>query len=98
VDNVEASIVTLTVGDDTNTTHVTTTGNHDDDTSVELDEVDDLAGGEVDLNGVVDLDGGVGVTDATQFVSIESRHRQTLDGCRVSEVSLWHLAQTWSNG
>ena len=73
VDNVEASIVTLTVGDDTNTTHVTTTGDHDDDTSVELDEVGDLASGKVNLDSVVDLDGGVGVTDATHFVSMISK-------------------------
>lgn len=72
VDDVETTIVTLTVGDDTNTTHVATTGDHDDDTSVELDEVLDLAGGKVNLDGVVDLDGGVGVTDATRFVSILS--------------------------
>lgn len=66
MDDVEASVVALTVGDDTDTTHVTTTGNHDDDTSVELDEVGNLASGEVDLDGVVDLDGWVGVADSTQ--------------------------------
>lgn len=66
VDNVETTIVALTVGDDTNTTHVTTTGNHGDDTSVELDEVSDLAAGKVNLDSVVDLDQGVGVTDAAQ--------------------------------
>lgn len=65
VDNVEASVVALTVGDDTNTAHVTTTSDHDDDASVELDEVGNLAGRKVDLDGVVDLDGGVGVTDPT---------------------------------
>lgn len=43
VDDVEATIVTLTVGDDTNTTHVTTTSGHGDHTSVEADEVLDLA-------------------------------------------------------
>ena len=43
VDNVEASVVALTVGDDTNTTHVTTTSGHGDHTSVEADEVLDLA-------------------------------------------------------
>jgi hypothetical protein len=72
VNDVKASIVTLAVSDDTNTTHVTTTSNHSDDTSVELDEVRDLAGGEVNLDSVVDLDGWVRVTDTTQanFVSI----------------------------
>ena len=65
VNNVEASIVALAVGDDTNTTHVTSTGDHRDHTSVELDEVGDLSGGEVDLDGVVDLDGWVRVADTT---------------------------------
>lgn len=64
VDNVEASVVALTVGDDTNTAHVTTTSDHGDGASVELDEVGDLAGGKLDLDGVVDLDQGVRVTDA----------------------------------
>ena len=66
VDDVEATIVTLTVGDDTNTTHVTSTGSHGNDTSVELDELSDLAGRQIDLDGVVDLDGWVRVTDTTQ--------------------------------
>jgi hypothetical protein len=63
VDNVEASVVALTVVDDTNTTHVATTSDHDDHTSVEGDEVGDLAGAEVNLDGIVDLDGGVRVAD-----------------------------------
>jgi hypothetical protein len=72
VDNVEASVVALTVSDDTDTTHVTTTSDHDDNTSVELDEVGDLASGEVDLDSVVDLDGGVRVADSTQIFSSNS--------------------------
>jgi len=43
VDNVEASVVALTVGDDTDTTHVATTSSHGDHTSIEADEVGDLA-------------------------------------------------------
>lgn len=66
VDDVETSVVALTVGDDTDTTHVTTTSDHGDNTSVEADEVNDLAGGNVDLDSVVDLDGGVGVADAAR--------------------------------
>lgn len=45
VDNVETTIVTLTVGDDTNTTHVTTTSDHGQVTNLELDEVVDLTSG-----------------------------------------------------
>lgn len=67
MDNVEASVVTLTVGDDTDTTHVTATSDHGDDTSVKRDEVGDLAGREIDLDCVVDLDGRVGVADAIRF-------------------------------
>lgn len=87
VHNVEASIVTLTVGDDTNTTHVTTTSDHDNDTSVELDEVGDLAGSKVDLDRVVDLDSRVGVTDPVLF-SKYSKHRQILVWCSVPRISL----------
>ena len=64
VDDVETTIVSLTVSDDTNTTHVATTSDHDDDTSVELDKVGDLASGKVDLDSVVDLDQRVRVADA----------------------------------
>jgi hypothetical protein len=63
VDDVETTVVALSVGDDTNTAHVTTTSGHSNNTSVELDEVGNLASGKVDLHGVVDSDGWVGVTD-----------------------------------
>ena len=63
VDNVETSVVTLTVSNDTNTTHVATTSSHGDDTGIELDELGDLAGCKVNLDGVVDLDGWIGVSD-----------------------------------
>lgn len=64
VDDGEATIVALAVGDDTDTTHVAAAGDHGNGTGVELDEVGDLAGLNVDLDGVVDLDEGVGVADA----------------------------------
>lgn len=67
VDDVETSIVALTVSDNTDTTHVTTTGSHRNDTSIELDEVRDLSGRKVDLHGVVDPDGWVGVADTTHL-------------------------------
>lgn len=67
VDDVETSVVALTVSDNTNTTHVTTTSDHDDGTSVELDEVSDLASGKVNLDSVVDLDQRVRVADAVKI-------------------------------
>ena len=56
VHDVEATVVTLTMRDDTHTTLITTTGHHGDDTGVELNEVGDLASREVNLDRVVDLD------------------------------------------
>jgi hypothetical protein len=69
VDDVEASVVALTVGDDTNTAHVATASDHGNGTRVELDEVLDLARLQVDLDRVVDLDQRVGVTDAVRVWS-----------------------------
>jgi len=68
VDNVETSIVTLTVGNDTNTTHVATTSSHGNDTSVELNEVGNLSGCKVDLYSVVNLDGWVRVSNSSSIV------------------------------
>lgn len=96
VDDVETTVVALTVSDDTNTAHVTTTSGHGDDTSVETYEVGDLASGEVNLDGVVDLDGGVGVTDTIQHnnsvscphmcFSVSPKLDPTADRCRLTCV------------
>lgn len=80
MDNVETSVVALTVSDDTNTTHVTTTSDHGNSASVELDDVGDLASGKVDLNGVVDLDGGIGVTDPRFPLSLTFSRRDIATG------------------
>ena len=64
VDNIEPTIVTLTVSDHTDTAHVTTTSGHDDNAGVEADKVDNLSGGNVDLNGVIDFDGRIRITNA----------------------------------
>lgn len=71
VDNVEATIVTFTVGDDTDTTHVTTTGDHDDGTSIEGDVFFNLAGLQINLDGIVDLDERVRVADCSGIVCDE---------------------------
>jgi len=68
VDNVEASVVTLTMSDNTDTSHVTTAGSHGNDTSIELDVVGDFASSKIDLDGIVDLDGWVWVTDSSCIV------------------------------
>jgi hypothetical protein len=85
VDDGEATIVALTVGDDTNTAHVATAGNHGNGTSVKLDEVLDLASLKLNLDGVVDLDERVGVTDAMCTVS---RPKRELDIPTVKIIAL----------
>ena len=68
VDNVEPSIMALTMCDDTNTTHVTTASSHCDDTGIELDVVDDLACRQVDLDTIVHLDLRIGIADTTRLL------------------------------
>ena len=68
VDDIEATNVLLTVYNDTSTTHVATTSDHNNVTGIELDEVGDLARFKVELNGVVDLDRGIRVTDSATIV------------------------------
>jgi hypothetical protein len=67
-DDVVAAEVTLTVNDGTDTALVTTTGEHDEVALLELDVVDDLVLDEVELDNVVNLDDGVGVTDGATVV------------------------------
>jgi hypothetical protein len=65
VDNVETSIMTLAVGDDTYATHVTTSSDHSNNTSIKLDKISDLAGSKVNLHGIIDLDCWIWITDTT---------------------------------
>ena len=68
VDNVESTRVPILVNDHTGSTHVTTTSDHANVSNLELDGVDNLVLGEVELDGVVDLDGRVRVSDGSAVV------------------------------
>lgn len=74
VDNVEATNVLLAMHDDTGTAHVATTSDHNDVAGIELHEICDLSLLKVKLDGVVDLDEGVGVTNRAAVVSDDVRH------------------------
>lgn len=74
VDNIEATNVLLTVNDDTSTTHVTATSDHDDVAGIELDKVNDFALLKVELDGVIDLDQRIGVTDGSAVVGDDVRN------------------------
>ena len=73
LDDVKASEVALAVHDDSRASHVASAGDGDDVAGLELDKVNDLVLDEVDLDGVVDLDGRVGVADGASVVGDEVR-------------------------
>jgi len=68
VDNIETTIVALTMCHYTHTTHVTSTSNHDQDTGIEGDIFGNFVCGEVNLDGVIDLDERVGVSNGSGIV------------------------------
>lgn len=68
MDDIETSNMLLTVNDNTCTTHVTTTGDHNDVPGVEGYKVGDFALLEVKLHSVVDLDCRIRITDGTPVV------------------------------
>ena len=63
VHNVETPIMALTMGDHTYTTHITSTSDHSNDTSIEANEVRDFAILKTYLDGIIDLDSWVRVTN-----------------------------------
>lgn len=88
VDDIESSVMSLTVGDHTDTAHVATTDNHGDGAGIELDEVGDLTCGEVDLDSVVDFDYRIWVSNAKFWPGL------------ISISWLWDLVfptKLWSN-
>lgn len=68
VDNIETTRVVLSVDNHTDTSQVSATGDHNKVAVLELEERLDLSGSNVDLDGVVDLDLGVGVTNCATIV------------------------------
>ena len=68
MDDIETTGVLLALNDDTCPTHVTTTGDHNDITGIELDEIGDLVLLDIEFDGVVDLDVRVGVADSSPVV------------------------------
>jgi len=74
VHDVESSDMPLPMCDDTSTTHVASTSDHNDITGIELHEVEDLALLKVKLDGVVHFDGGVGITDCSSIVGNDMRN------------------------
>jgi len=68
VDDVETTIVAFSVCDHTNSAHVTTTSDHGNHSGIKLDKVCNLSGGQVDLDGIIDLDQRVGVSNRSRIM------------------------------
>lgn len=68
MDDIESTIVTLTVRNLTDTSPVTATSDHNSATGVELDEVGDLASLKVKLHSVVHPDEGIRVANGASVV------------------------------
>lgn len=68
MDDIEGSRVTLTVDDGSDSPQVTASSDHTQVARIELDEVHDLVGRDVQLDSVVHLDQGIRVADRAAIV------------------------------
>lgn len=78
--DIKATNVPLTVCDHTGTTHVTTTSNHDNISSVEWNEINNLVLFKIKLNGIIDTDQRIRITNCSAIVSHDVRDATTTDG------------------
>ena len=88
VHDLVASVMLLTALDDTDATQVVSAGDHAQVADIELDLVRDLAGGEVDLDRVVDLDVRARVADRAAIVGHKARNAL---GANVNALDLGQL-------
>jgi len=73
VHNVEPSKMTLSDFQHSDTTQVVTTGDHDGGTDIKLEHLLNLSIGQIELDGIVNLDDGVRVTDGATLVCHDVR-------------------------
>jgi hypothetical protein len=68
VNDIKTTNVLLSMHNDTSSAHVTSTSDHDNVAGVELNKVGDFCLFNVILDGVVNMDTGVGITDGSAIV------------------------------
>ena len=81
MDDIETSIMAFTVGYNTNTTHIATTSDHSNSTSVEFDELTDLTSAQVNFDCIVDLDKRIWVSNPIIPISILPKLDPTAERC-----------------
>jgi len=88
VDNLERTRVTLTVHQSTDAANIVTLGGHDEVADFELQPVEDLAGIDIDADGVVGLDLRVREADGAAIVGTAERVALLADGDIVDSAQL----------
>lgn len=71
VDGLKASLVLLPVLNDSNTSSIPSTRHHDNITNIKFDEVSDLVGLQIQLDGVVSLYEGIRVSDSSSIICVD---------------------------
>lgn len=74
VDDIEASWVTLSVGDDTYTTQIVATCNHAEVTCFKFDELQNFSASDIQANCVVDFDQWVRISDSATVMCNQVRN------------------------
>jgi len=88
VNDVEGSGMSLAVHDDANSPQVTTSGHHANVAGLELDEVGDFAGGDVDLDAILGFDQRIGVSDRATVGGGEVRNALGADRHLLDDAKL----------
>lgn len=90
VDNVKGPRMALTVDDGTNSSQVTTTSDHAEVARLKLDEIHDLATFNVQLDGVINLDQGIRITDGATIMGSQEGNafRSNLDTANLAKLVL----------
>ena len=74
VNNVEGTRMPFSMHNSSNTTCITTTGDHAQVSGLELDRVHDFVGVDVQPDGIVHFDDGVGITDGATVRGVQVRN------------------------
>jgi hypothetical protein len=100
VNNIETTLVTLTVGDNTHTTQVSTTSHHNHVASVELHKRGNLSGSKIDLNRVIHLDLRIRVANSTTIMcnKVGNSFLSELDSLNFAQLVLSLLIGDAVNG
>lgn len=90
VNSFKAALMLFPVLDHTDSSPVPATSHHDNIPDVELDEVDNLIGLQIQLDGVVSLDKGVRVADSAAIIGVKVRNAflSKLHGTDLAELVL----------